>query len=77
MPDLPIVRSRLIGRARELTTFYRSPLAIDPDAWRFAVDTQARAFLLMVQRSADLMERGGRIVAITYAPGGRLGGWQP
>jgi len=38
---------------------------------------QTRAFLLMVQQAAPLMDAGGRFVAITYAPGGRLGGWQP
>jgi NAD(P)-dependent dehydrogenase (short-subunit alcohol dehydrogenase family) len=67
----------LVSNARsELPTFYQQPLDLDPAAWRFAVDTQATAFLLMVQRAAPILAENGRVIALTYAPGGRLGGWQ-
>lgn len=42
-----------------------------------AVDSQAKAFLVAVREAAPLMPDGGRIVAITFAPGGRFGSWQP
>jgi enoyl-[acyl-carrier protein] reductase III len=68
----------LISNARgELPTFYEPPLALSVEHWDAALDTQARAFLLLVQQAAGLLRDGGRIVALTYAPGGRLGGWQP
>jgi NAD(P)-dependent dehydrogenase (short-subunit alcohol dehydrogenase family) len=68
----------LVSNARgELPTFYAPPLSLEAEQWSAALDTQARAFLLLVQQAAGLMRDGGRIVALTYAPGGRLGGWQP
>jgi len=42
-----------------------------------AFDSQARAFLIAVKEATSLMPRGGRILAITFAPGGRTGSWQP
>ena len=42
-----------------------------------ALDSQAQAFLLGAQESARVMPDRGRIIAITYAPGGRTGSWQP
>src|SRR5260370_38736210 len=39
--------------------------------------SQARAFLVAVRAACALMGEGGRIVAITYAPAGRTGSWQP
>src|SRR6266481_7054224 len=44
---------------------------------RVALDSQAQAFLLEVQRVARLMPDGGRIIAISYSPSGRTGSWQP
>ena len=38
--------------------------------------SQGQAFLLSVQAAALLMPDGGRIVAITYAPGAHTGSWQ-
>ncbi len=35
------------------------------------------AFLVGVREAAALMGAGGRIVAVTYAPGGQKGTWQP
>jgi len=68
----------LVANARpELATFYQKPLEITAEAWDHAMDSQAKAFLLTVQQAARLMGAGGRIVAITYAPGARTGTWQP
>lgn len=41
------------------------------------MDSQAKAFLVGVRDAVALMGSGGRIIAITYAPGGRTGTWQP
>ncbi|MGH9863348.1 MAG: SDR family oxidoreductase [Candidatus Acidiferrales bacterium] len=66
-----------ISNARtELPTFYRKPLDIGLDQWDLAQDSQAKAFLVGVREAVPLMPKGGRIIAITYAPGGRLGSWQ-
>jgi NAD(P)-dependent dehydrogenase (short-subunit alcohol dehydrogenase family) len=68
----------LVSNARsEIPTFYESPLAITPEKWDTACDSQGKAFLLEVQHAAKLMGRGGRIFAITYADGSRTGSWQP
>jgi NAD(P)-dependent dehydrogenase (short-subunit alcohol dehydrogenase family) len=63
------------GRS-ELETFYEAPLDITLDRWAMALDSQARAFLIGVKEAVSLMPNGGRILAITYAPGGRTS-WQP
>lgn len=47
------------------------------DKWQIAFDTQARAFFVGGRAAAKYMTRGGRILALSYAPGGRTGGWQP
>jgi enoyl-[acyl-carrier protein] reductase III len=68
----------LVSNARgELATFYEAPLEITLDKWAMAFDSQARAFLVSVQEAAPLMPNGGRILAITFAPGGYTGSWQP
>jgi len=67
-----------VSNARtEAPTFYQSPMEITLDKWNTAVDSQAKAFLVGVREAAPLMSEGGRIVAITFAPGGRFGSWQP
>ena len=67
-----------VSNARsELPTFYEPPLDITLDKWAMAFDSQARAFLVAVQEANPLMPTGGRIVAITFAPGGCTGSWQP
>jgi NAD(P)-dependent dehydrogenase (short-subunit alcohol dehydrogenase family) len=67
-----------VSNARsELDTFYEAPLDITLDKWAMALDSQARAFLIGVQEAVSLMPNGGRILAISYAPGGRTGSWQP
>ena len=67
-----------VSNARtEAPTFYEAPMEITLDKWDTAVDSQAKAFLVAVREAAPLMLKGGRIVAITFAPGGRFGSWQP
>src|SRR5215208_4861014 len=57
----------LVSNARgELPTFYQPPLELTSERWDCALDTQARAFLLMVQQATDLMPDSSRIVALTY-----------
>jgi NAD(P)-dependent dehydrogenase (short-subunit alcohol dehydrogenase family) len=71
---LDIFVSNALG---ELFTYYRPPLDLTPEQWDKAVDSQAKAFLVGVQEAAHLMGKGGRIVAITYRPGGLTASWQP
>jgi len=67
-----------VSNARtEAPTFYQPPMELTLDKWDTAVDSQAKAFLVAVREAAPLMSNGGRIVAITFAPGGRFGSWQP
>ena len=67
-----------VSNARpDLPGFYRRPLEIALEQWQMALDSQALAFLLGAQESSRVMPDGGRILAITYSPGGRTGSWQP
>ena len=67
-----------VSNARtEAPTFYQPTMEITLDKWDTAVDSQAKAFLVGAREAAALMKQGGRIIAITYAPGGRFGSWQP
>ena len=67
-----------VSNARtEAPTFYQPPMEITLEKWDTAVDSQAKAFLVGVREAARLMREGGRIIAITFAPGGRFGSWQP
>src|SRR5205823_13210010 len=67
-----------VANARpEAATFYQKPMDITLEAWDHAMDSQAKAFLVGVREAVPLMSPGGRIVAITYAPGGQKGTWQP
>lgn len=67
-----------VSNARtEAPTFYRSPMEIGLEQWDTAMDSQAKAFLVGVRDAAALMPAGGRIIAISFAPGGRFGSWQP
>ncbi len=67
-----------VANARpEPSKFYQKPMEITLEAWDSAMDSQAKAFLVGVREAVELMGAGGRIVAITYAPGGRTGTWQP
>jgi NAD(P)-dependent dehydrogenase (short-subunit alcohol dehydrogenase family) len=67
-----------VSNARtEAPTFYQAPMEITLPQWDTAMDSQAKAFLVAVREAAPSMPNGGRIVAITFAPGGRFGSWQP
>src|SRR5256885_2286064 len=67
-----------VSNARpELSAFYQAPMDITLDKWDMALDSQAKAFLVGVHESTRLMGKGGRILAVTYAPSARTGSWQP
>jgi enoyl-[acyl-carrier protein] reductase III len=67
-----------VSNARpEAPEFFAPPLAITLDQWNAAFQSQATAFLVGAREAAKLMRDGGRMIAITYAPGGRTGGLQP
>ena len=67
-----------VANARtEAPTFYQPPMEIQPEAWQTAMDSQAKAFLVSAREASAMMSEGGRIVAISFAPGGRFGSWQP
>src|SRR6266403_808397 len=67
-----------VNNARpEVATFYEGPMTIRLDMFDFAINSQAKAFLVGVQEAVPMLRDGGRIIAITYAPGGRFGSWQP
>ena len=66
-----------VANARtEVGTFYEPTMAITLDKWDTAMNSQAKAFLVGVREAEKLMSAGGRVIAITYAPGGRYGSWQ-
>lgn len=67
-----------VSNARpEVPTFFQPPLEITLEQWDTAFNSQAKAFLVGVREAIPLMSDGGRILAITYAPGSRTGGLQP
>lgn len=67
-----------VANARpELSQFYAKPLEITLEQFDHALDSQAKAFLVGAREALPLMGAGGRIVAVTYAPGGTKGTWQP
>jgi NAD(P)-dependent dehydrogenase (short-subunit alcohol dehydrogenase family) len=67
-----------VANARpEVPAFYQPPMEITLESWQTAVDSQARAFLIGAREASALFRDGGRIIAITYAPGGHFGSWQP
>ena len=66
-----------VANARtEVGTFYEPAMTIGLDKWDTAMDSQAKAFLVGVREAEKLMSDGGRVIAITYAPGGGYGSWQ-
>jgi enoyl-[acyl-carrier protein] reductase III len=67
-----------VANARpELEKSYAKPMEISLEAFDHALDSQAKAFLVGAREAASLMRSGGRIVALTYAPGAQKGTWQP
>ena len=66
-----------VNNARgEVGTFYESAMAIGLDKWDSAMDSQARAFLVAMQKADKLLTDGGRVIAISYTPGAISGSWQ-
>lgn len=66
-----------VSNARtEPPTFFSPPFDITLQQWDTAMDSQAKAFLVAVRKLAEVMPEGGRIIAITYTPGGKYGSWQ-
>jgi enoyl-[acyl-carrier protein] reductase III len=66
-----------VNNARgEVGTFYEPAMSIGLDKFDAAMDSQAKAFLVGVREAEKLMANGGRVIAITYAPGGVFGSWQ-
>lgn len=66
-----------VANARtDVGTFYEPTLAISLEKWDTAMNSQAKAFLVAVREAEKLMPNNGRVIAITYAPGGRYGSWQ-
>ena len=62
----------------ELFSYYVPPKSLAVEQWNLALCSTAQSFWLTVQQAAEtLIPDGGRVVAITYAPGGRTGSWQP
>jgi len=67
-----------VANARpELDKFYAPPMEVTLEAFDHALDSQAKAFLVGAREAVGLMSGGGRIVAVTYAPGAQKGTWQP
>ena len=68
----------LVSNARpDIEHFYQPVHEIPLESWQIAFDSQARALLVAVREAAAFMNDGGRIIAVTYAPGGRSGSWEP
>lgn len=66
-----------VANARpDVQHFYQPVLDLTPEHWRAAIDSQATALLLCAREAAAMMKARGRIVAVTYAPGGRTGSWR-
>lgn len=67
-----------VANARpEAGEFFQGPMDITLGQWDAASDSQGKAFLVSAREAARLMPDGGRILALTYATGGRTGSLQP
>ena len=51
----------------EVATFYEGPMTIGLDMFDFAINSQAKAFLVGVQEAVPMLRDGGRIIAMTYS----------
>jgi NAD(P)-dependent dehydrogenase (short-subunit alcohol dehydrogenase family) len=65
------------ARATLETGFYAGPMEVSLEQWQATYDSQAKEFLVATREAVSLMGNNGRIIAITYAPGGAKGSWQP
>jgi len=66
-----------VSNARpEIPAFFQPPMEVSLEQWDTAFDSQVKAFLVGVREAVPLMRAGGRIIAISFAPGCRFGSWQ-
>lgn len=66
-----------VNNARgEVGTFFEDAMTIGLDKWDAAMDSQAKSFLVAMQKGGKLLTDGGRVIAITYTPGAVSGSWQ-
>lgn len=65
------------ARATLATGFYAGPMEVPIEQWQATYDSQAKEFLVATREAVSMMGKNGRIIAITYAPGGSKGSWQP
>jgi enoyl-[acyl-carrier protein] reductase III len=66
-----------VANARpDVQHFYQPVLDMTDDHWRSAIDSQATALLHCAREAVGMMGQGGRIVTVTYAPGGTTGSWR-
>src|SRR3979411_1259389 len=65
------------NRRPEAAVFFSPPLDVTLKQWDAAFDSQGKAFLVGVREAVSLMNKGGRILATTYAEGSRTGGVKP
>lgn len=67
-----------VSNARpEVSEFFVPPMEISLFQLEAAFSSQAKAFVLAAREASHIMPDGGRIIAITYAPGSRTGSFQP
>ena len=67
-----------VSNARpEVPFFFHPPMEITLEQLDSAFDSQVKAFLVGAREASALIGKGGRIVALTYAPGSRTGGLLP
>jgi NAD(P)-dependent dehydrogenase (short-subunit alcohol dehydrogenase family) len=67
--DGPALNVFVANARPDVQHFYRPVFDLAPEHWRAAMDPQATALLLCVREVAAMMEKGRRIVAVTYAGG--------
>jgi len=57
--------------------WFASAMEMTPAGLDTAYKSQVHTLVVSCQACARLMAKGGRIIGITHAPGGRTGSWQP
>ncbi len=72
--QLDILVNNALGN---LLGFFAPPQVVSLEQWDEAFQCQPRAFFSVVRELSPLLQDGGRIVAISFLPGSRLGGFQP
>jgi enoyl-[acyl-carrier protein] reductase III len=72
--QLDILVNNALGN---LLGFFAPPQAVSLEQWDEAFQCQPRAFFSLVRELSPLLKDGGRIIAISFLPGSRLGGFQP